>query len=285
MRFILLSIFILSSVAGPALADSVDVRMVRSVQLGETPVQTVSTADGKKIYVLTDQGNVKIYSADGQLQGTFEAGSDVTGIAPQGQNVLLLQKAGAKEMVQVVLETVAKINIEGAPQLGNKEAPVTIVVYDDFECPYCAKAVPLFKEVLAAYPDQVQLIFKNFPLGMHKHAQAAAVAGLAAQKQGKFWPLHDLLFDNYNKLSAKKITELAEQAGLNMVKFAQDQKNPQLARQVSNDMQEGQKIGVRGTPSIFVNGRRLPQRSRAAFDQLITAELDKQTAAGKTATN
>ena len=116
---------------------------------------------------------------------------------------------------------------------------------------------------------------------MHKHARAAALAGLAAQRQGKFWPLHDLLFANYNKLNAEKINALAEQAGLDMAKFNADQIDPQLLQRLNADMQEGQQIGVRGTPTIFVNGRRLPQRSRAAFDTMIKAELAKLDQAPK----
>jgi protein-disulfide isomerase len=187
--------------------------------------------------------------------------------------------AERKEMVLVVLEPVVKISIEGAPSLGNQDAPVTIVVFDDFECPYCAKAVPLLKEVLAAYPEQVKLVYKNFPLSMHKHALAAAIAGLAAERQEKFWPLHDLLFANYNQLNAQKIQQLAAQAGLDMTRFELDRNDPKLAQQVNLDMQQGQQIGVRGTPTIFINGRRMPQRSREAFDQLIQAELAKVPAA------
>jgi protein-disulfide isomerase len=173
------------------------------------------------------------------------------------------------------LEQVAQIETEGAPSLGNSAAPVTVVVFDDFECPYCAKAVPLLKEVLASYPEQVKLVYKNFPLSMHKNALAAAIAGAAAEKQGKFWPLHDLLFDNYNRLNPEKIQQLAKQAGLDMVRFEMDRNDPKLARQVNQEMQQGQKLGVRGTPTIFVNGRKLPQRNKAAFDQLIQAELAK----------
>ena len=282
MRFILLTVLLLPLFAGATLADSVDVRFLRTFSLGETPLQTVATADGQRIYVLTEQGNIKIYAADGNLQGSFAAGAGVTGITPQGGNVLLLQKAESQEMVQVALEPVVQIAINGAPTLGNPMAPVSVVVFDDFECPYCAKAVPLLKEALQTFPDQVKLVFKNFPLSMHKHARAAAVAGLAAERQGKFWPLHDLLFENYNQLNPQKIQQLAEQAGLDMARFDRDRIDPKLVQQINLEMQEGQKIGVRGTLSIFVNGRRLAQRSKEGIDQLIQAELAKLNATVET---
>ena len=146
-------------------------------------------------------------------------------------------------------------------------------MFKDFECPPCAKSAPLIKEVVNAYPEQVKLVFKHFPLRMHKNAKAAALASMAAERQGKFWPFHDLLFANYNKLNPQKISQLAAEAGLDVVRFEADRKDPRLQQKLAADQREGQQVGVRGTPTIFVNGRRLPQRSRAAFDQLITAEL------------
>lgn len=279
MRFMLLTILVLPLLAGPARAAAVEVNLLRTIPLGETPLQTVTTVDGQRIYVLTNQGNVQIYSADGQLQGVFAAGPGVTGIAPQGSNQLLLQQTGRKELTLVAVDPVIQIATEGSPSMGNPTAPVTIVVFNDFECPYCAKAVPLLKEVLASYPEQVRLVYKNFPLSMHKNARAAAIAGAAAEKQGKFWPLHDLLFANYNQLSPEKIQQLAKQAGLDMPRFEADRNNPQLAQLVNRDTRQGQQLGVRGTPTIFINGRKLSQRNKAAFDQLIQAELAKMKTA------
>jgi len=281
MRLSLFLCGLLFCLAGNLWADSIDVQMLGSVPLGAKPRQVTTTADGQKIYVLTEAGKVQMYSADGQFQGSFEVGPDVTNITPQGENRLILQMSDRQQMVFVALEAVVKISTEGAPTLGNPDAPVAIAVFDDFECPYCARAVPLLKQAQSAYSDKVKLVFKNFPLRMHHNARAAATAALAAQKQGKFWPLHDLLYENYNKLNPQKIRELAEQAGLDMTRFDQDRKDPKLQERINADMQEGQKIGVHGTPSIFINGRRLQQRSMAGFSQMIEAELAKLTPAGK----
>ena len=255
--------------------NQVDVRMLRTVSLDSAPQQVVATADGQRIYVLTEQGEVQLFSTNGDPLGSFDAGPDVTGISPQGKNRLILEMSKQKQVMLVALEPVVQISSKDSPVMGPADAPVTITIFDDFECPYCAKAVPLVKQVVSAYSDQVKLVYKHFPLGMHKHAKAAAIASMAADRQGKFWPLHDLLFANYNKLNAEKINELAEQAGLDMAQFAADRKDPRLQQKLNADQQEGRQIGVRGTPSIFINGRRLPQRSRAAFDQMIKAELAK----------
>lgn len=273
-KSLLVILFLLFS-ATALLADSVDVRILKSVSLGESPRQVVSSADGKRIYVLTTSGNVQLYTADGQLQGSFEVGLEVTAITPQGAERLILQMPERQEMTLLALQPMVSLKTAGAPSMGAPDAPVEIVVFDDFECPYCAKSVPLFKQVLKAYPDKTKLVIKNFPLGMHKNARAAAVASLAAERQGKFWPLHDLLFENYNKLNPQKIRELAEQVGLDMKRFDKDRNDPILQQQINADMQEGQRVGVRGTPTVFINGRRLQKRNLASFKQLIDEELTK----------
>jgi protein-disulfide isomerase len=131
--------------------------------------------------------------------------------------------------------------------------------------------------VLEQYPNDVKLVFKNFPLTrIHKSAQNAAIASLAANQQGKFWEYHAELFKNYNNLNDAKFEEFAQSLGLNMEQFKQDMKNPALAAMVQRDLKDGVAAGVRGTPSIFVNGRLLKQRSFPGFKQAIDAELAKK---------
>ena len=131
--------------------------------------------------------------------------------------------------------------------------------------------------MLEQYPNDVKLVSKNFPLTrIHKVAMNASVAALAANQQDKFWAFHSELFKNYNKLSNAKIDEIAQSLGLNMEQFKQDMKNPALASLVQRDLKDGAEAGVRGTPSIFINGRRLQQRSLPGFKQVIDEELAKK---------
>ncbi len=123
----------------------------------------------------------------------------------------------------------------------------------------------------------MKLVFKNFPLGNHKFALPAAIAALAANKQGKFWELHDQLYENYNRLSDQKIREIAQQVGLDMEKFDQDMKDPELKALVERDFQEGAGAGVRGIPTIFVNGRQLKNRSFEGFQAVIEKELARES--------
>lgn len=122
----------------------------------------------------------------------------------------------------------------------------------------------------------MKLVFKNFPLRNHKFAWPAAIAALAANKQGKFWELHDQLYENYNRLSDQKIREIAQQVGLDMEKFDKDLKDPKLKAIVERDFQEGARAGVRGIPTIFVNGRQLRNRSFQGFQAAIEKELARE---------
>ena len=122
----------------------------------------------------------------------------------------------------------------------------------------------------------MKLVFKNFPLRNHKVAWPAAIAALAANKQGKFWELHDQLYENYNRLSDQKIREIAQQVGLDIEKFDKDMKDPELKAIVERDFQEGAKAGVRGIPTIFVNGRQLKNRSFQGFQAAIEKELARE---------
>jgi protein-disulfide isomerase len=131
--------------------------------------------------------------------------------------------------------------------------------------------------VLGLYPNDVKLVFKNFPLTrIHKHAMKASFAALAANQQDKFWEYHSELFKNYNKLDDAKFDEIAQSLGLNMEQFKEDMENPALTAMVQRDLQGGVQVGVRGTPTIFINGRRLNQRSIAGFKEIIDAELAKK---------
>jgi protein-disulfide isomerase len=131
--------------------------------------------------------------------------------------------------------------------------------------------------VLEQYPNDVKLVFKNFPLTrIHKAAMNASIASLAAHQQGKFWEFHSELFKNYNKLNDEKFDEIAQSIGLDMEQFKQDIQNPALSAMVQRDLKDGVEAGVRGTPSIFINGRMLQQRSLPGFKQIIDEELAKK---------
>jgi len=131
--------------------------------------------------------------------------------------------------------------------------------------------------VLEQYPNDVKLVFKNFPLErIHKLARGAAVSALAAHQQGKFWEFHKELFNNFNKLNDVLFEEIAKSLELDMEQFKQDRENPAISAMIDRDLKDGVEAGVRGTPSIFINGRLLQQRSLPGFKQIIDEELAKK---------
>ena len=129
--------------------------------------------------------------------------------------------------------------------------------------------------MLERYPQDVKLVFKNYPLTFHKYARDAAAAALAAEKQGMFWEFHDLLFENQANLSDQKIKEIVEVLSLDWHKFSKDMEDLEIKGMVTKDKSEGTRIEVREVPTIFINGRRLKNISLQGFETVIQKELKK----------
>jgi protein-disulfide isomerase len=128
--------------------------------------------------------------------------------------------------------------------------------------------------LLEKNPKTVKIVFKNFPIRSHKFAVQAAIAALAADRQGKFWDFHDELFKQYNKLNEEKVQEIATKLKLDKTQFEKDRKDPLLLEQIKYDYNEGIRIGINSVPSVFVNGRKLKERSLKGFQTLIDKELE-----------
>lgn len=165
------------------------------------------------------------------------------------------------------------INIGNSPVEGPANAPVTIVEWSDFQCPFCSQAKDLMKQIVEAYPKDVKFVFKNYPLPFHQQAMPAAKAAVAAGKQGKFYPMHDLLFENQRALAPEKYIELATKLGLNIDQFKKDMDSPEVAAQITTDMKEAGEVGVRGTPSFFINGKQPAGRSFELYKSIIDEEI------------
>jgi len=138
---------------------------------------------------------------------------------------------------------------------GSLDAPITLLEYGDYECPYCAAAAPVLDELVAGSDGTVRLIFRNFPLhAMHPYALTAALAAEAAAAQGGFWPMHDLLFAQQARLTDWDLAKYAKKLGLDASKVTGDAAQP-YGDKVEADFEAGLRAGVRGTPSVFINGQ------------------------------
>ncbi|UQB69279.1 DsbA family protein [Epilithonimonas zeae] len=140
---------------------------------------------------------------------------------------------------------------------GNDNADLVIVEYGDYQCPYCGAAYPVLKELMKEFGSQVKFVFRNFPLSeMHQYARPAAIAAEAANLQGKFWEMHDAIYENQGSLNELFLFELAEKIGLNISQFKEDIQKTELEEKVDSDFESGIVSGVNGTPSFFVNGNK-----------------------------
>jgi len=142
---------------------------------------------------------------------------------------------------------------------------------------YCKGLTSLLDQVVEKYPQKVKEVYMNFPVRSHKYAETAARAALAADKQGKFWEFHDKLFQNATQLNDAKVREIAEELNLNMEQFEKDWQSGETLTKVRSDIDQGSRIGVRGVPAVFINGRQLKQRSLEGFSVIIDKELEKDS--------
>ena len=154
------------------------------------------------------------------------------------------------------VDQVKEVPSTAAPSKGPDSAPVLIVEWADFQCGFCARTAPLLENLFKRYPDQIKVVFKNYPLSAHKHAEGAARAALAAGRQGKFWEMHAALFKRHPDPPDKRaIAQLVKDLGLDAKKFEQDVKSEAIADMVARDRKQGDALDLKGTPLIYINGR------------------------------
>ncbi len=171
-----------------------------------------------------------------------------------------------------------KATVDDAHTKGSPQALVTIVEWSDFQCPFCQRVNPTIDQIMKEYGDKVRVAFKHNPLPMHNRALAGAIAAEAAGKQGtdKFWKMHDLLFANGRELTDENFVKWAEEIGLDVEKFKQDLEDPALEKKAKANQEQGSKLGARGTPAFFINGRFLSgAQPFESFKKVIDEELEK----------
>ncbi|HEY1904407.1 MAG TPA: thioredoxin domain-containing protein [Myxococcaceae bacterium] len=222
-------------------------------KIDESPVTPPTEAQERQFYDRLKSG--------GQIppEATFESLKDRISQAlvnQQRQSQMQTVIAGLQKQANLKLDLPqprVQVAAEG-PTRGPKDAPVTIVEFSDFECPYCGAAHETVEQVMNAYAGKVRLVYRQFPLSFHPHAAKAAEASLCAADQGKFWEYHDVLFKNQKKLEPTDLKAHATEVGMDGQKFGQCLDSGDKKKAVDADQQAGLAAGVGGTPAFFING-------------------------------
>jgi protein-disulfide isomerase len=263
-------------------AEEVQWALGREVELMEKAIDVALSGDGKYAYILTKK-NVTIQNLqNGRIIGMFPLDAKFTSIslAPRANSILLKSSSGKKILsLQAnikIPEPVFDIPVDGSPIIGPAEARVTLVTFTDFQCPHCSRVFPAIEQLLKKYPNDLNVIIKHFPLRSHKFASQASIATLAAARQGKYVELTREMFKNYRSLNEETVKEYAGAVGLDLEKFEQDRKNNEFQQQLQRDRQLGRSIGVRGVPSLYINGRSVKNRSPQGMAAMIDEELKNQ---------
>ena len=235
-------------------------------------VSVVSDEEIETFYAQNQQrmGKQTLESMQDRIRGFLMAGQER--VAQQKYLIGLRKEAG----VTILLEPPRAL-IEVAtdePAKGPEDAPILLVEYSDYECPYCSRAQPSVEQVLQTYGDKVRLVYRDFPLSIHDNAHLAAQAGLCANEQGRFWEYHDVLYANARALRPADLQRYATDLDLDPAPFAECLDSGRYVETVDADLQSGQQHGVTGTPAFFINGRILSgAQPFAAFKKIIDEEL------------
>jgi protein-disulfide isomerase len=236
-----------------------------------------------KVKPVTEEEARKLYEENKEkLNGTYEQLKPQIFPYLQEQQQRKAEADFAEQLrkaatVQIILREpdppVLAIATDDQPSKGSATAPVTIIEFTDYQCPSCAKSQPVIEEVAKEYGDKVRLVARDFPLEQHTYAAKAAEAAEAAREQGKYWEYVALLFKNQNALEVAKLKEYATQVGLDRTKFDQALDSGKFADKIQRDLREGDKLGVNSTPTVFINGKRIRDKSPEGLKAAIEAAL------------
>jgi protein-disulfide isomerase len=240
----------------PQAHAEVESELAATLKLQHPPIDMEVSLSGQRIYVLDDHGQLLIYNPSGSILDTIQVGSGIAQIKIGPRDDVLFLSNPKEKTIQVLnLTFIHAITLSDSPSKGPANAPVAIVVFSDFQCPYCARIGGIIDQVRQQYPKEVKEVFKYFPLSSHRYSLQAAKAAAAADSLGKFWEFHDLIFQNYSQLSEQKLEEFRTTLNLDKAKFDKRMNAPQTEEKIQKDQKEGEDAGVTGTPTVFVNGR------------------------------
>jgi len=272
-------------VSSPALAKT-EWTFDRVDEFEKKPIDSAISADGKTAYILT-KGSILLYGLkDGRILDVIplEKKYSSISVSPKGDQLLLTRGSLFDKSVSVIkFTTTLDLPAGTSPILGSPDASVTLTVFTDYQCPYCNKSFPSYEQLLKKYPNDLNVVLKHYPLQrIHPFAPQSAIAALAADKQGKYLEFSAIMFKNYRNfkkdmpLNEETLQKYAKEIGLDLKQFNQDRKDPAFQQQLNNDKKLARQAGVRGVPSLFINGQPVKDRSLDGMSKMVAAELKKK---------
>jgi protein-disulfide isomerase len=267
---------ILASILIPALAHAaIEYKSIFKADISAPILDVATNPSENTVFVLT-RSAVLIYSTEKQaVTDRIPLTEAYDHIAYQEPNRLVLSATKPARLNIIHFDHVYDIDVSGKVVQGPLDARAKLVIFDDYQCPYCSRLQPFVQEILDSFPQDVNCVIKDFPIASHPFSRQAAMAALAAERQGKFWAFHSQLLANYNRLNEKKIQDIAKNLGLDMKRFNHDRHLESLRKAIQQDVEEGRKLGVDGTPTVFLNGKRIDNRNLGRLPRLIKEELAK----------
>ncbi len=246
----------------------------QSWQIGTEPLDFAQSLDNTKVFILGSDSQVHVYDINGNKIGSIPVDKGVIAIdiAPRGEALYLINKT-KRTYTALDISVIRNIDTSGAPFLGDENAPISIIVFSDFQCPHCRAVHPLLKQVLAQNKGKVKIVFKHFPLQGHDLAKPAALATIAAQNQGKFWAMHDAVFAAQGKIKQHDLEKMAVEIGLDMEQFQKDLAAISTSQRLYKDMADARQAGISGVPALYLNGQKIKNRSLEAIQNMINREL------------
>jgi protein-disulfide isomerase len=249
-------------------AEAASRKISKDQVLADIKVADVTDADVDKFY---EENKAQIPRPKDQIAPQIKQYLQQRGQAEAKQK--FFESLQAKHKVEKKLEPMRTQVADNGPARGPATAPVTIVEFSDFQCPYCGRLVPTLEQVKAKYGDKIRIVFRQFPLPMHPNAEKAAEASLCANEQGKFWEMHDAMFKNQQELAVDNLKTKAAALGIKPDSFNQCLDSGKYASKIQEDQKEGTAAGVNGTPAMFINGRFL---NGAVPIEQITSVIDDE---------
>ena len=252
---------------------------------GTTTPELIDKEITSKIQAVTDADVVAWYNANpSRVQGAAleDVKVPIRNLLTQQRSAVaydsFVEQLKLKTAVRVMLEPPRqKIETAGSPSQGPANAPVELVEFSDFQCPFCLRAHPTVKQVLSTYGNKIRFVYRNYPLPNHPNARPAAEAAQCANEQGKFWEYHDRLFADQSKLGADDLKASAAALGMDAAKFNACFDSHKYKDRVDTDMSAGNQAGVDGTPAFFINGRMLSgAQPYDEFKRVIDEELARR---------